>query len=368
MKLRVRAGRAALAVGSSAIFLLLAEAGVRLAGVVPPRWARPAHLESADKRFALDAYPDDPRGAFDVDLRRPAVRAAWRAKGLPGVDRVAARTPFAVGLELDEHLCRTGATGPRREGLARIVVVGDSFTEGQGVRAEDTFASRLGRRLAPRAEVLGCGRRGLDFPAIREVFEQRLALEPDVVLYAMLLNDPVQSETFRARQAFLDDWILDRRRMVGEGERLAPSFWSPRLVALASDRLEGARIGRETTRWYLDMYGEANRAGWETTVEHVAAMDEAMRARGGELLVALLPLLVGLDRHYPFAGLSGTIAEAFEARGVAFHDVTPAFLGRRPEELWVHPLDRHPNERAHEVVAEDLEPALRAALDRRRAR
>lgn len=364
---RVHLARAGLAVGSSALFLLLAEAAVRLAGLTPPRWARPAHLESADKRFALDAYPDDPRGAFDVDLGREEVRAAWRAKGLKGVDRIAARTPFAVGFELDAHLCRTGPAGPPRPGVPRVLFVGDSFTEGQGVRVEDTFASRLGRALEGRAESLNCGRRGLDFPELRRFFEARLALEPDVVVYAMLLNDPEQSEAFHARQAYLDDWILDRRRMVSEAEEPAPSFFRSRLLALLGDRIEGTRVGRETTRWYVEMYGEPNRAGWQATLDDVAAMDAAMRARGGELLVVLLPLLVDLDRGYPFAELSGVIGDALEARGIAFHDVTPAFLGRRAEELWVHPSDRHPNERAHAVIAEDLEPVLERIVGRRGA-
>jgi len=360
--------RLALMLGSTFIFLCLAEAALRLLGVFPDRWAHPWHLEREDKRVGLDVYPDNPRGYFDIDLRDPAVRARWRDRGVPGVDRAAGRTPFAVGFEYDEHLCRGADIGPRDPNVQRVVMIGDSFTEGQGVRQEDTFSSVLDRELGDRVEVINCGRRGHDFPMIHAFFDRRLDLEPDVVVYAMVLNDPVQSEAFHARQAYLDDWIMDRRRLYTEDVHRGPSPWEPRLYAMAHDTIEAILVGRETMRWYQDMYGEPNAEGWAATQEHVAQMHAAMEARGGDFVVVLLPLLMDLDGEYPFSAVSREVARAFEARGVSFHDVTPAFLGHRPAELWVHPADRHPNEVGHRIIAHDVEPLLRQIIDRRRGR
>lgn len=360
--------RAGLVVGSTIFSLLLVEVVLRIVGIAPERWTHPNRLEREDKRVGLDAYPDDPQGYFDIDLRQPAERARWRAKGLSGVDRIAEATPWAVGFEYEEHLCRSDPIGPLDPEVTRVVLVGDSFTEGQGVRREDTFAALLDRGLDGPVEVINCGRRGHDFPEIHRFFDRILALEPDVVVYVMTLNDPVRSAEFQGRQQYLDDWIMDRRRMYSEARPRAPSFWKSRLWALVSDRVEGFRVGRATERWYIEMYGEPNREGWAMTQEHVVRMQESMESRDGEFLVVLLPLLVDLSGNSPFTQLSRTIERALaqQGRGIHFHDVTPALRGQRDEELWVHPADRHPNARAHALIAAELGGPVQVLVDRQR--
>lgn len=355
-------GRVGLLACSALFGLSAGELALRGLGVAPERFAMPRSLESADKRVALDLYPDDPRGYFPVDLRDPQERRRFRAQGLAELDARWERTPHGVPLAFTEELCRERAVAPPAPATRRVVAIGDSFTEGQGVRAEDTFAARLDRRFAEQADVVNCGRRGYDFPDLRALFTRHLALDPDVVLYAMVLNDPQQSDAFHARQRYVDDWILDRRRMVSGGDG-APDPWTPRLFSVLADRIEGMRVGAATTRWYREMVQAPNAAGWEATLEHVSAMDAAMRARGGVLVVALWPLLVKLDGDYPFEATHRTIRDALERRSIRFHDTLEAFRGRHPEALWVHPSDRHPNERAHAIFAEDVEATVRSALE-----
>lgn len=336
--------------------LLVAEGALRLLDVSPDRYGHPWHIETDDKRLGLDVYPDDPRGYFPLDLRNDPVREQWRARGLAEeIDERWERTPHAVSFRYTEELCRGPAIEPPPDGQPRVVAIGDSFTEGQGVREEDTWAAVLDRRLD--AQVLNCGRRGYDFPDVRELFDRLLPLEPDVVVYGMILNDPQQSEAFHARQAYLDDWILDRRRMFMHGDG-SPPPWPPRLWQLAEDRIEGARVAEETTRWYREMVEAPNRDGWAATLAHLEAMDAEMRSRGGRFLVVLWPLLVELDGDYPFAETHRTIGEALRARSIAFRDAWPAFEGRAAAPLWVHPADRHPNEDAHAMFAAEVEAAL----------
>lgn len=340
--------------------VLVAELALRLLGIAPARFTQPRSLESADKRWALDLYPSDPRGDFDVDLRAAGVRRTWSERGVPDVERRWERTPVGVGLRFSAELCRGGDIAPS-DGRARVVVIGDSFTEGQGVREQDTFSARLDRALD--AQVINCGRRGYDFPRLSEWFDiQTEQLAPDVVLYAMVLNDPEQSDAFRARQRFLDDWILDRRRMLSDGDGGDPPAWPPRLVQVLEDRLEGARVGAETTAWYRGMVGAENREGWEATLTHLERMDAAMRERGGRLVVALWPLLVDLEGDYPFRDVHRAIGEALRARDIAFVDALDAFLGQAPSALWVHDADHHPNADAHARFAEAVGPTLDRAL------
>lgn len=360
-------GRLALIGVSTFVALLAAELALRALDIAPSRWAHPWHIETTDKRLGLDLYPDDPRGYFPLDLREEAVRRSYRERGLAEVDVRWERTPDAVPFVYTAELCRGESIPLLPEGAARVVAIGDSFTEGQGVREEDTYAARLDRALGDDTQVVNCGRRGYDFPDLHQLFTRNLVLDPDVVVYAMILNDPQQSEAFHARQRYIDDWILDRRRMVFEGDG-SPPPWDSRLVGLVEDRIDSMRVGAETTRWYQEMVEAPNRDGWRATLSHISGMDAAMRERGGELVVVLWPLLVGLDGEYPFEATHRTIARALEERSIAFHDTLPAFRGRVPASLWVHPSDRHPNEEAHAIFAREIEPLVRAAIARTRRR
>lgn len=346
-----RWGRLGLALGATVASLLFAEVVLRLLDVRPDRYPQTARFETEDKRVGLDLYPDDPRGAFPVDLRDPAERARWVARFGALADRWA-RTPHGVPFRYSEELCR-GEVPPPSE-RPRVVVIGDSFAEGQGVVEEETFAARLDDALD--ADVINCARRGYDFPTLRTWFEARLSLEPDVALYAMVLNDPQRSEAFQARQRYIDDWIVDRRRMFSQGDG-SPPPWEPRFFSLVADRVEGLRVQSETTRWYREMVGPENAEGWAATLDHVEAMDAAMTARGGRLVVALWPLMVDLE-GYPFEATHARIVEGLAARGVSVIDTLDAFRGEDAAALWVHPADRHPNGRAHAIFADAIRPAL----------
>ena len=95
----------------------------------------------------------------------------------------------------------------------------------------------------------------------------------------MVLNDADRSPEFQARQSYVNDWILDRGRML-EG-RPFPELgrFDSRLKALVADRVETWRTGRATARWYHEMYGDANREGWERTQDDLRETCATRRAR-----------------------------------------------------------------------------------------
>lgn len=369
------ARRLALSLAALAVSLASAELLVRALGLEPARFAETRHLESADKRLGLDLYPTDPHDRFPLDLRDAETLARWRA--MPDLDAWAARSPHAVPGFYSPELCRVGREGevlaPRDLQHARVVLVGDSFIEGQGVELADTVASRLAAALGDEAEVLACGRRGYDFtmdddPSARGLGQWMRAhvLDADVVLYAMTLNDPARSPAFQAEQSYVDDWIVDRRRMISH-DASAPSPWSSRLVALVDDRLDALRIGRATMRWYRDMVGPPNAEGWRATLDQLERFAAELTREGRRLVVALWPLLTQLEGTdtYPFRDTHAQIAIDLEARGLAFLDTLPAFTGTDTASLWVHDVDHHPNAEGHRRFTEAVLPALRDALARR---
>jgi hypothetical protein len=363
---RESVARTLLAAGAVLATVAVLEAGLRLAGYTPARHRSPGELYSPRERIFLDAYPTNPRGYFDIDLGDPTVRRRYEELGVRDIGPVAARAPFAVEFRYNALGFRDREVGPRRPGVRRIVVLGDSFTEGQGVKEADTTVRRLEAALVGGGgqwEVVNAARRGADFPGLYKMFERVAAYEPDLVLHAMVPNDAARSREFDARHPRLNDWILDRRSLLtGPGEE--PRWRGFRLASFVSDRVESYQVARDSTQWYLDLYGAANADGWRRTRELMQDMDARMKARGGRFAVATWPLLVDLERD-PLAPAEATIAAFLDGAGIPRIDLRPALRGRPVESLWVHAVDHHPNEVAHRLAAEALAPVVRRLAEER---
>jgi lysophospholipase L1-like esterase len=354
---------AAAAMGAS---LLGVELALRAAGYAPREYHASARLVDARWRMLLDCYPSNPRGYFDIDLRTPQHRERYFHLAPHRYESVIARAPWAVHVEYNSLRFREAEPTRPRAGVRRVVVVGDSFVEGQGVKAPDTCVRVLERLLNEgqgQWEVRNCGRRGADFPQLYdEAFEGALRYSPDVVIYGMVLNDADRSPEFQARQSYVNDWILDRGRLHDGRPFPEMHLFDSRLTALVADRIEKRRTAQATSRWYHEMYGEPNRAGWERTQGYIREMNRRTLAMGGRFLVVSWPLMIGLEGDDPFADVSEKVARLCLAAGIPRHDLRPAFHGQRTESLWVHPVDLHPNETAHRLAAESLAPVVRRLL------
>jgi len=88
---------------------------------------------------------------------------------------------------------RTGSSGPKREGVKRIVVIGDSWTFGQGVQYHETFTYRLEQSLnqkGVRWQVYNVAIPGWNIAnevaALRTLFSR---LRPDVVVFCPTSSD-----------------------------------------------------------------------------------------------------------------------------------------------------------------------------------
>ena len=343
------------------LVLLLLEVGLRVAGFAPGGERAVRRMVDARWTTLLDCFPSNPRGYFDIDLREPESDARYRGLAPHRFDSIAHDHRWAVEVRYNALRFRDVPPAPRPRGVRRVVVLGDSFAEGQGVKEADTVARVLERLLARRApgryEVRNCGRRGMDFPELFGSFEDALAYAPDLVIYTLTLNDAVQPLEFRERQSHLNDWILDRSR-APDGPLAAYSAFRPRAFDFVRDRLEALVIGWETTRWYLDMWGDANRRGWQRTQEYLREMERRLNQRRARLLIAPWPLFVGLEGGYPFGPVHETIHRFCLVEGIPHHDLLPVFRGRRDSDLWVHPVDMHPNQIAHRLAAESLAPVV----------
>ena len=363
MSVRSRAviANAALVVASIGLVLLALEAALRVLGVEVGGERAVRRIVGPQGTPLLDCFPSNPRGYFDIDLREPASQALYRPLAPYRFDAIARDHRWAVEVRYNALRFRDLPPAPRPRGTRRVVVLGDSFAEGQGVKEADTLARVLERLLQKRApgryQVRNCGRRGTDFPELFGSFEDALAYEPDLMIYTLTLNDAVQPLAFRERQSFVNDWILDRTQAPDAPEAV-PSLFRLRVFDFVKDRLDALAIGRGTTRYYLDMWSDANGQGWQRTQEYLREMRRRLDERGARLLIAPWPLFVGLEQGYPFRPVHDTIRRFCLVAGIPHHDLLQAFEGRPSSELWVHPVDHHPNEAAHRLAAEALVPEV----------
>ncbi len=370
MRTRETLVRAGLLAASLLLSLAVAEAVLRLLGVAPERYPGLAQIVDRGWTGLLDCYPTNPRGYFDIDLRARSARERYLNLAPRRYDAVVARAPWAVESRYNALRFRDEELVSRPPGVQRVLIVGDSFAEGQGVKHADTCARVLDgllRAEGKRIEVRNCARRGKDFPELRAAFDDALPFGADVVVYMMVLNDAVRPPEFQARQSYVNDWILERGRMEFRDSAQARPFWAAsRLASLLVDFWESRRIDAESTRWYREMYTSANADGWRQTQALIRDMDARTRARGGRFLLALWPLLVDLGGGYPFEEPHATIRRFSEGAGIPFLDLRPALATVPLDSLWVHPLDRHPNEVAHRLAAEILAPLVGQLLSEKR--
>lgn len=282
-------------------------------------------------------------------------RSPWEpvSFGLPEVDALyVPSTTLAID---GRHPVRTPGTW-------RIVLVGDSFTAGQGVGPDETLGAALlraldGRTGTLRPEVINLGIPGLGTHELLAVAaDEALAWSPDVVVWVHVLNDlpsaqPLARLPGLGRQ--VDDGIVDRTN----DARDPGPWWT---AALVQRLVERQRVASAVEQVYRDGHDPAL-AGAELTGfrSGLTPIVAEQTARGGRFVLATYPLLHRLDA-YPFTDAHGTVLDLARAAGAEPVDLLPPFLGRDESTLWASRTDHHPNAEGHTLAAQALAEALLA--------
>lgn len=229
-------------------------------------------------------------------------------------------------------------------GTRRIVLLGDSFTFGEGVRFEDTLGERLERLLdatrdAP-VEVLNLGVSGARTGAEVSYLRQRgLAFGPDLVILVYVLNDAAAGD--------LDFWEDYRQQY--EKRWLKGSYLASYLFARASRTVMGRR--------YIDELVESARSHsdrWRWSMRLLLEAKRLSTSAGSKFAVVIFPFMYRLDDSYPFREFHRLVFDYCQSKGIEVLDLLESFTGRRDTDLWVHASDQHPNEIAHEIAAQAI--------------
>ncbi|KMP10920.1 hypothetical protein UR09_04840 [Candidatus Nitromaritima sp. SCGC AAA799-A02] len=220
----------------------------------------------------------------------------------------------------------------------RVVILGDSFTFGEGVKEEDTFPRLIQSELG--LETVNLSMQGLNTHLERMVFQKQNPLPSDLVILTYIINDtmPVM-ETIRAgakwaENSRIPDWARASRAL---------TFFYRRINARRQTRHEIENL----TDWF--------QRGWIGNAKEILNLRKIAEEKGARFLLVLFPFLIELDTAYPFADAHRMIGTFARENGISYLDLLPAFKGKNARDYWVHPMDLHPNAAGHRIAFNEIQ-------------
>ena len=331
----------------------------------------------------------------DIDIRTPLAHGGFVRPYVPNAEADLVSADFRVRYAIDERGFRDQRERVMEPGSnepPRVMLLGDSFTEGYGVEESETFA-RLLERGTWRVPLLcwNLGRMGaspLFYVVMAREFVPRL--HPDIVVVQLFDNDLDENRYRRlprepdGRVGAFPDSLRPRSDALG---RLGDT-WRGFAVVQAFDRLERRLEGKLVPRLFVrpgsavylpappptassrlfPWYDPARTAEWgpqlaeqETLVRQLVA---ELRATGTRVLIAYVPHGAELVPGDPQASRAlnphaRMLAQVTSELDVPFLDGIDVFAapGRRPGHYYFE-HDQHWNVAGHALFAEALEERI----------
>ena len=224
------------------------------------------------------------------------------------------RVEFTTTVAMNHDGLRGPELGPKRPGVLRILALGDSFTFGVGVAAEQAWPAVAAADLArggAGAEALNAGAPGYGAPDELGWLEAHgLGLDPDLVLLGVFVGNDLQDATPGLQDVQVVDGALvvdaaAARSLAGRVKRWL--YYHSHLYVLAKAgigsgrRLLGlpepwaVREQREEMRLYSDTPTPASTAGAAATGAAYARLAELGRERGFRVGALVIPSLQQVD-------------------------------------------------------------------------
>lgn len=284
-------------------------------------------------------------------LGTPAARTRWEAQ----YDSLWTRN--VLGLRSRHE------TLARRDGVRRVVALGDSFTWGDKLASADsTWPGQLERLLAAAgpAEVVNLGQRGWTTANEGEML-RRLGWQfaPDAVVWQFFINDAYESRPDFGRDG--EDWVS----VLPARLRAYPIGRSATIYLV--DRLGNQLLrGQNAASGYGPLYRRES-TGWRQLEAALHEAADSGRRRGVPILFVLFPAFVPGEwtaESYPLRSYYAQVAEAARSAGLHVVDLIPRFAAEGGDwrRWWALPWDSHPDARAQRLAAEAIAAELGRVL------
>lgn len=267
---------------------------------------------------------------------------------------------------------------PMRASGRRVILIGDSFTEGVGLPFASTFAGMLADALAARnTEVLNAAASSycpiIYFRKLKYWMEEK-GLEAGEVIVFLDMSD-IQDETFydwgpegQVRSAvsrawvkyyltmhgepYWVNWILDRTYVSGT------LFGMLQRASLPRDAPNRKALNSPRALWTMDSlyYDGYARKGLPLALAHMDSLKAFLDARGVAMRLVIYPWPDQIWRHDLPSKQEAIWKDWAAARRVPFLDLFPDFIARGPARdvlaQYFIPEDIHLNEAGNRLVAD----------------
>lgn len=295
-------------------------------------------------------------------LPRPGSRSFVAQPELdrPPFDRIA--RPYHI--TTNDAGYRDGPFLPREQGSQhRVLVLGDSITFGRGVELSERYTDLLEQRLGPDVELLNLGVGGCTTECQAKILEKFIYLKPDLVVWQASANDVDQALWQLAQQRSTTPLSASVLQVVTQSDALLALMYQ-----LVGDRRE-------------EQIAKAVAFSAEHYKSAIDGIFATCRANNVPVVVLEVPLADGAwySQHVRDAcrAHAGLCREVVTVRFDAEPDGPPAArdwvsdtadtIGMSEAELagvlpYRHMFQDivHPNAAANRVIADKLEPTLRA--------
>lgn len=357
---------------TSLLCLLILEAGVR---IVEPKNVLRERFERADPVFHHRFIPN--------------ASGFWKS-----LEFNASYSINSIGLR-DREISRN-----KPQGMRRVLMLGDSFTEGNGVEAKDAFPARVqalvdAAGLSTRWEVLNAGEGGYSPLLEYLLLEKKLmALEPDLVILNLDLSDAYDDIQFTKLATFdasgkpvavradpegmpgpwyveaiygIKDFLKEHTRLYNFVRRRVAPLLTPRPEAAGDVRVDKYAMIR-------DDYDPGDGSDWSLTFGYIERIRELLAVRGVPLWLTVYPYGHQIsprewhegrvfwsfkqNRVYTTAPQK-QVEEIGRSRGIPVINMTDDFLERSKKVFPLYfALDGHFLPAGHSVAAEAIFRAL----------
>jgi len=246
--------------------------------------------------------------------------------------------------------------GPRRPGVPRVLMLGDSYTFGWAVSEQDALPAQLERLLSEpghEVEVVNGGVPGYNTEQEAVLLEHLLpAVQPDIVVLGFVMNDAEPISTSRpppqVTYRFARSWLWEALKQQIRQRWPASAGWLP------------SRLNNYDTA-YLHSFDPASPKRVVCRAALAKIVERLRRDRIPALIVIFPDFTMGFGPGYPFVSIHQAVAGWCEELGVDHVDLLDSFRGMNSGRLKVAG-DGHPGPEAYARVATVLRPWIEAHL------
>ena len=240
-----------------------------------------------------------------------------------------------------------------------VIVLGDSYAFGYGVRYQDSFPSILQRSLREQYPDKNIRVVNLSMPGYNTVQELAtlkevgLKLRPKIVLLAYHLNDiETQIEEKRSKGISLLSILSDAKR----GLHIL-RFVLPRIAAVA--RSLHVKVETTATAEIEEYVTEGPR--WKENQSTLTELFDVCRQNDCDLGIIVLPYLVQLTDDHPCIVAYQVVIDFCRSNNVPAINAFEYFRGAEARRLWINAFDGHPNSQGQAFIAKAAEDLIKSS-------